>query len=318
MPSDAGFGWRVEVKTVSSTPSELIVHVDWQRLWDHNQTLVNGPQGSVQLTLHPGDRLPLDMISAAPIEGGCSAVGMALEVSFVGAASNGAVGVAGRGGASVGAGGSGGGIGRGSGSGSGVGAGAVSAPAGGISSKTFPVTGFMSVTSGFDPQTLEVVDAELWLVHTLPNGVEEVQYQIVRTAPGSGDYAFAPVRITTPQDDYSVSVTGLVQAQRQAGGVEKVFLSLLRAVINPDGSQRIHGGSGKTLDMPKPGEVLSFAIPGGLNSARARITVAPQPPAGPPTSRDDLASLAASLKVVAQMLESFDGHKFSVRLRVNR
>lgn len=78
-PADAGFGWRVSTHIVRATARDVVVSVDWQRLWDRGQTLKDGPAGAVQLTLHPGDRIPLDHISNRGAES-CRAVGMGLEV----------------------------------------------------------------------------------------------------------------------------------------------------------------------------------------------------------------------------------------------
>jgi hypothetical protein len=79
-PVDAGYGWRLTSRTVSRTASELVVAVDWRRLWDGGQKLTNGPAGTVELTLHPGDRIPLDHIPNNARTGACRAVGMGLEV----------------------------------------------------------------------------------------------------------------------------------------------------------------------------------------------------------------------------------------------
>ena len=79
-PTDAGFGWRLAAHVVSATPTEVAVSVDWQRLWDGGQRLKSGLAGTAQLTLHPGDRIPLDHISNVRPSESCRAVGMGLEV----------------------------------------------------------------------------------------------------------------------------------------------------------------------------------------------------------------------------------------------
>jgi hypothetical protein len=68
------------LSTVRADAASLVVSVDWQRLWDRGQRLTNGPSGTVQLTLHPGDRIPLDHIPNAAASEACRAVGMGLEV----------------------------------------------------------------------------------------------------------------------------------------------------------------------------------------------------------------------------------------------
>jgi hypothetical protein len=79
-PADAGYGWRLTSRILSRTASELVVAVDWRRLWDGGQKLSNGPAGTVELTLHPGDRIPLDHIPNNARTDACRAVGMGLEV----------------------------------------------------------------------------------------------------------------------------------------------------------------------------------------------------------------------------------------------
>jgi hypothetical protein len=79
-PADAGFGWRLAAHVVSAAATEVAVSVDWQRLWDGGQRLKTGPAGTAQLSLHPGDRIPLDHISNARPTDACRAVGMGLEV----------------------------------------------------------------------------------------------------------------------------------------------------------------------------------------------------------------------------------------------
>jgi hypothetical protein len=79
-PNDAGFGWRVSSHTVSATASEIVVSIDWQRRWDRGRRITDGPAGTVQLTLHPGDRIPLDHIQNPQPTDVCRAVGLGLEI----------------------------------------------------------------------------------------------------------------------------------------------------------------------------------------------------------------------------------------------
>lgn len=79
-PSDAKFGWRLTAQTLSATDALVVVSVDWQRLWDRGQKIGNGPSGTVQLSLHPGDRIPLDLILNPLATDACRAVSLGLEV----------------------------------------------------------------------------------------------------------------------------------------------------------------------------------------------------------------------------------------------
>jgi hypothetical protein len=79
-PGDAGFGWRVASHVVRQSESEAVINVDWRRMWDRGEKVRTGPAGSVQLTLNPGDRIPLDHIPNLLPDAGCRAVGMGLDV----------------------------------------------------------------------------------------------------------------------------------------------------------------------------------------------------------------------------------------------
>jgi len=62
-PADALFGWRVASQIVNRTERDVVVSIDWRRLWDDGRKLPNGPGATIQLTLHTGDRIPLDHIT---------------------------------------------------------------------------------------------------------------------------------------------------------------------------------------------------------------------------------------------------------------
>ena len=79
-PKDAAFGWRIASQIVSRSETDVVVSVDWRRLWDAGRKVNSGPAGTVQLTLHPGDRIPLDHIPNAVPRADCRAVGLGLEV----------------------------------------------------------------------------------------------------------------------------------------------------------------------------------------------------------------------------------------------
>ena len=79
-PAAGGFGWRVATQIASSSAGATVVSVDWQRVWDGGKPISGGPSGNVQLTLHPGDRIPLDHIPNAQPSDACRAVGLGLEI----------------------------------------------------------------------------------------------------------------------------------------------------------------------------------------------------------------------------------------------
>src|SRR5262245_19555740 len=59
VPDRATDAWRVSGKVETLTAEEAVVRIDWQRVRAGGAGTTS-PGGSVQLTLHPGDRVPLD------------------------------------------------------------------------------------------------------------------------------------------------------------------------------------------------------------------------------------------------------------------
>jgi guanyl-specific ribonuclease Sa len=82
-PRDASVGWRVTTHTISQSPTEIVVSVDWRRMWDRGKKISDGPAATQQLVLHPGDSIPLDHIPNLQASGECRAVGLGLEVRTV-------------------------------------------------------------------------------------------------------------------------------------------------------------------------------------------------------------------------------------------
>ncbi len=65
-PRAAMVGWRVTATSVTRTATQLVVKLDWQRLWDRGRALPNGPRGSTELVLQREDRVPVDFVAAPP------------------------------------------------------------------------------------------------------------------------------------------------------------------------------------------------------------------------------------------------------------
>src|SRR4029453_17467206 len=71
VPDRATDAWRLSGKVERMAGDEAVVRVDWQRIRSAG-VATTAPGGSIQLTLHPGDRVPLD--SATPDStAGCGA-----------------------------------------------------------------------------------------------------------------------------------------------------------------------------------------------------------------------------------------------------
>jgi hypothetical protein len=118
------------------------------------------------------------------------------------------------------------------------------------------------VWSSFDPEALITVTAELWLVHALPGGTEEIQYQKIQTVPLGGRFTFAPLLVERPAARATVNVTGYVQAQRLPDGHEQLGIGIIRrASEEGDQNRGSLGSSGRTIAMPRDGEVISIEIP---------------------------------------------------------
>ena len=211
-PGDAGFGWRVTSQLVRASATSLVVSVDWQRVWDRGQKMADGPSGTVQLTLRPGDRIPLDLIPNVAPSDACRAVAMALEISVARSL-------------------------------------APAPPA----SALLPLG---SVRGGAG-----LLDAEIWLVHTLPSGAQQAQHHRVRLPADGAPFIFAPVSVTTPEGEARVTFTGEIRRYRAATGREYLSVATARAVGRPSMSSPLTGGATTIIPLPGPDEVLALDIP---------------------------------------------------------
>jgi len=211
-PKDAGFGWRVASQIISRSERDVVVSLDWRRLWDGGRK-VSGPGGTVQLTLHPGDRIPLDLITNASPRADCRAVGLGLEVRLGRAAV------------------------------------ATTAPA-----SMIPI--------GATPGGAKALDADFWLIHTLPSGAEQVMHQVVRVPVAGGTFGFAPMSIETPRGNVNVQLTGSIDRFRAPAGGEFLVMSMTRLVTG-DGLPAAGASSNtSSVVLLEPDKVLSFEMSG--------------------------------------------------------
>ena len=285
-PTDAGFGWRVASQIVSRSDTAVVVSVDWRRLWDAGRKTANGPGGTVQLTLHPGARIPLDHIPNTAPRPECRAVGLGLEVR----------------------------LGR-------------TASAGSVPSTMLPL--------GATPGGAKPVDAELWWLHRLPSGAEQVVHQVVRIPPAGGKFSFAPTSFTGSRGDVSVELSGAIDRYRAPTGAEFLLLSMTRVVAGaglPPAGQP--GTTSAVIPLPDATEVLSFEMPGArgrvggggrgggaiARSGGGGFASAPPNPAqagaqataGLTGGRGGGVAALAGLQVAALL----EGHQFALRLRI--
>jgi hypothetical protein len=297
-------GWHFRGRVLKRTGDDFLVDIEWARLWDKYTRLAEAPKGSLQVTLRPNEPLTLDEIT--PRAAGCQVIGARLEAailpqprsrSVVGGGGRGAggVGAAGAAAGGAGAGGfataSGGRAGGGTGPGAGgrgtTGAGGRGAGSAGASPA---VTGDSARGISIYPSTLpytpipetyrQQFDAEVWLVHKLPSGNEEVQRLTLVFGRTATRFAFPPVEVVRDGEKGTVDVAGTLYIG-SVRSQEKLVVHLDRTIKK---RTTMVGGSFKPIDIPAGSEVLSFELP--TNS-----------------SDSDLRS-------------HFHGHEFSVRLRV--
>jgi hypothetical protein len=219
-PAEAGYGWRIASTVVSRSERDIVISIDWRRLWDGGRKIQNGPGSTVQLTLHPGDRIPLDHITNSAPRADCRAVGLGLEVRLVQSA--------------------------------------VQRP---VTRQLLPL--------GATPGGAQAVDADLWLIHTTPSGVQRVVHQTARIPAVGGKFAFAPTEVTTSRGQLSVELTGVIDRYRTPTGGEFILLSMTR-IVRGEGlpASGVPGSTGTAFPLPDPTQVLSFEMPGGAAGGR--------------------------------------------------
>jgi hypothetical protein len=263
VPDEATDAWRLSGKVISINAEEAIIQLNWQRI-RADGVGVNSPGASVQLTLHPGDRVPLDSVSR-DATAQCPARTVSFEARYGARPFAGLFGdrVARGGGMTIGGGrvspGTGGGGGATVHSGAGVGAGTGSGS--GRAVHAFKLrAGEVSETRQFD--------ADLWLVRSAPGRTEEAAHQALSGVRGSAQYAFAPVSIETPRGTMNLQVTGVVRVTSdESGAPQLVFITMRRLKFAPtaggsrDTLPSTIGSSTTTNPMPGPDDVLSFELP---------------------------------------------------------
>jgi hypothetical protein len=82
-PTEAGYGWRVEIVPVSEQSGVLHVSVIATRLWDRGRRLDGSTPIKTRLSLRPGVAVVVDRIATdgTPV-GACDAIGMGLEIGL--------------------------------------------------------------------------------------------------------------------------------------------------------------------------------------------------------------------------------------------
>lgn len=289
-------GWQFTGSVVSDSPGQMVLQIDWQRVWDKGARIQNGPKGSERLTLRGGERVELDRIVPATT-GACGTVEAKLEVLV--APRPAYLFLSGRGVA----GGVSGGVpsasrGRGAAGGvaAGRGAGATTGARGGVASGVGSGAG--QGGRGSLPYTLfsmrGAYDAEIWLVHRKPDGTEAVQQQTVRFSSAAREFAFPPIQIAGADGALTLDITGSLRSitllagsrgvglftggrasgSRPAAGAQASTAAKLTASQTPMFAVSIarrvrratpfldtRGATDMSIEIPKPTDVFSFELP---------------------------------------------------------
>jgi hypothetical protein len=262
VPDRATDAWRVSGRVDTLTAEEAVVRIDWQRI-RAAKAAATSPGGSVQLTLHPGDRVPLD--SANPdVTASCGARTIGFEARF-----------GPRPGFMVGPNGplnqspavtimrnaaSGGGFSTGSGSGSGAGAGVGS---GGGRAVHAPKS---DSQNGAPARTYT---AELFLVRTDKGHPERPDFNLQGLIFEKIDiaaFAFSPFTIDTSAGPLNVEIRGSLRVTTDEGTPQLIFTTMRRAWYSSTGPNRdvTSGTSGVSTTrnpMPGPDDVVAFELP---------------------------------------------------------
>ena len=231
-PADAGYGWRIASQIVSRSEKDLVVSIDWRRVWDAGRKISNGPAGSAQLTLHPGDRIPLDHIANTSPRADCRAVGLGLEVRL----------------------------------------GRADQPRSPVPPALLPI--------GATPGGAKAAEAELWLLHTLPSGAEQVMHQKVRMERAGGKFSFAPATVSTANGDVRVELTGSIDRFSSPTGSEYMVVSMTRLVTGESLPEAGVSGTTASIVPFVPTDVVSFEIPGAAAPGRGGVRSLREVPAG--------------------------------------
>jgi len=244
VPDNATDAWRVSGAVERITADEAVVRVDWQRL-RAGGVAVSSPAGSVELTLHPGDRVPLDSATPEPTAG-CGGRTIGFEARF-GPRPDWMV-ERGRGplkeSPDIT-------IMRGGGGGSGSG-------------------GARVIHMPRDTNAPREFSADLFLVKTDSRTPEKAEFNsqglVLQKMQGLVPFAFTPFTIETAAGPISVQIAGSLQVIAEGGPAELVFTTartVRYATSGPtrDSNASSTGSSTTRSPLPGPEDVLSFELP---------------------------------------------------------
>jgi hypothetical protein len=281
VPDRATDAWRLSGKVERMTDDEAVVRVDWQRIRSAG-VATTAPGGSIQLTLHSGDRVPLDSATPDPTAG-CGARTVSFEARFEprpgwvvgpgGALSvSPEVTIMRRGAAAGGGGRVGSGVGQGSGV-SGTGRAVhveTSVASSNVADETVSQAGQVSKPSARDSnQVRGDYDVDLFLVRSDKTHPEQPDFNLqglILRKVGTADFAFSPFTIDTSAGPLNVQIRGSLRVTADEGSPQLVFTTMRSVRYSSNGPNReassSSSGSSTTRNpMPGPDDVLSFELP---------------------------------------------------------
>ena len=269
VPDAATDAWRISGSVQGMSADEAVIQLDWQRI-RANGVAASSPGASVQLTLHPGDRVPLDSVNR-DATAGCAATLVGFEARFgprpftvAGGTVRGTAG-----GARVGA-----GLGQGQGVGVGGSGRAVRVETGSASSSEGDAVATARSVHAPKP-TLQGNDqfreynADLWLVRTDKAHPEKPDFNlqglILQKVHGTAEFAFSPFTVDTSAGPLNVQITGSLRVTTENG--PSLIFTTARTIrytsVGPgrEATSSATGNSTTTNPLSGPDEVLSFELP---------------------------------------------------------
>ena len=267
-PHEFGWAFTAIVGSIVDGTAKLTLH--WERSWEHGTKLAGRvPATPSVYTLRVGERVPLDRLASTDT-GQCARSGLKLEVMLTRAV-----------GPSVMQGGRGEFLGPG---------GQVIfsaadlmqmtpdvAVARGGRGATAPTPKAQGGRGAPDPARAAppgraALKAEVWLVHTRPDGVEEVFHHARPFQTTSADFVFPSVTVTTPNGVLMVTVDGTLSEMSLPDTGRTLVVSLTRRVTGPSPSHATTvGDTQKKCAWPAPTDVISIELPPLKTSAGDEI-----------------------------------------------
>jgi hypothetical protein len=107
-----------------------------------------------------------------------------------------------------------------------------------------------------------LLDTELWLVHTRPDGAEDGRHVTIQPDASGAPYAFPALTIPTTKGTMKVEVSGVIRPTVRGGSVTGLSVRLDRRLTS-DGTPPIdtRGDSSKEISLPNPNDVIAFEMP---------------------------------------------------------